>query len=325
MPKQFLNNLILWNDKIESDIIGAQLSIFTHWLNNPSDSKINEIINSNAKIDTGSSSIYVPQSLGDMLPDDLQLWNSLMAENKMYEFIAEKLQLSSRGEAKSAVFNIIFSKYRYNTSNKAKLKKIFPTVIKMMDEFKKYCGNTFLNGQSVFANTLSNMESYIVVDNLLPAILKSGYHCISKHDSLIYDKKDYKAVNKIIVDKLGELNYKLSFRDNYIAPCIYVPQCLHENKKPTPAASKNVVSATTVEVIGAEYLSGIEKGYHLPSDEQLGIKPLEQRNRELWMFESLNSVYMRWMKDKLAAFAIFEKDWYFNKVESIWMLKTPAV
>ena len=237
LPKQFLNKIIEWNDKIEDDACSSQINSFAFALNNPHSSIIKDIIKSFTLINKNNSideaCLYVTQCLEAVLPQERQLLNSILDNEKFYEFVAEKTGLSSRAEGKGVTFNILFSKYRNNTPAKAKLKETFPTIIECMNKIKKYGKESFVcakDKESFFPNLLTGIESHVFIDVLFPAILKAGYHCIPKHDSRIFDRKDYHSIIKIRDEELNKINYKCKFKDNYNQPCLYVAQCLPDDK-----------------------------------------------------------------------------------------------
>ena len=108
LPKQFLNKIIEWNDKIENDANTSQINAFAFTLNNPKSSIINDIIKSFSLINKNHSideaCLYVTQCLEAVLPQELSLLNSILNNETFYEFVAEKTDLSSRTEGKGITF-----------------------------------------------------------------------------------------------------------------------------------------------------------------------------------------------------------------------------
>ena len=81
------------------------------------------------------------------------------------------------------------------------MKKIFPTVIEWIDNFKKQ------NGYSQFSISLQKIESKFFIDHLLFEIKKLKFFCLTKHDSLIIRKEDYYHII-LIIKELSE-NHQL--------------------------------------------------------------------------------------------------------------------
>ena len=111
-----------------------------------------------------------------------------------------------------------------------------------------------------------------------PAILKAGYHCIPKHDSYINNRHDQNNITIIRDIELSKINYKCKFKDNFNQPCLYVAQCLRDDKAAVPPIT--ISKGNHTPHASQAIIPDNKRGYHLPSDEQLGIKPLNQRLRQ---------------------------------------------
>ena len=77
-------------------------------------------------------------------------------------------------------------------------------------------------------------------------------------------------------------------------------QCLSDDKNPVPPSSKKIVSPYASRP--PEPTIVLEnKGYHLPSDELLGIKSLEQMKREKHFMDCYAAIEMKHWELKKAA------------------------
>lgn len=168
-----------------------------------------EIANQNnlVQIDLSNSQFailsYILQYIMDT--DDYKRFKELSVIGGLYEFVQENLGLESRKEAKNAMFEILFSKRRNNTKSKSKLKKLFPTVIEWVDNYKKE------NGDDNFSIMLQKKESEIFIDMILNCIIKKKIFALTKHDSLIVKESDKEKVLELISDyfKLIGFEYNL--------------------------------------------------------------------------------------------------------------------
>jgi hypothetical protein len=132
--------------------------------------------------------------------DDFKRFKALSISGKLYDYITEELSLQTRKEGKIGMFEILFSSRKNNTKNKAKLKTLFPSVIKWIDDFKAS------NGDDAFSIMLQKYESKIFVDNILVKLKKKGLFALTKHDSVIVRDKDLEAVNEIITNEFNKIN-----------------------------------------------------------------------------------------------------------------------
>lgn len=171
---------------------------------------VNEICiqNNLVQIDLKNSQFAI---LSNVLKDQLnsshyKLFKSLSISGQLYSFIAGKLGLKSKKEAKISMFEIMFSSRKNNTIGKKRIRELFPTIIKWIDEYK------LRNGDNEFAIMLQKRESQIFIDLILTKIKSKKFFCLTKHDSVIVHEKDYLEIYKIIqecFDKIemeGELH-----------------------------------------------------------------------------------------------------------------------
>lgn len=144
----------------------------------------------------------------DGFPDDLLHFIELAKSGKIYEYIKEKLNLKKVGDAKQFAFEIFFANYKFNGVGKQQLKLIFPTLIKLIDTYKKN------NGSKSFAILLQKRESDIFIDRILHRLANKGYKVLSKHDSIICIASELKAVEMevrtILDEELGDYRLKIT-------------------------------------------------------------------------------------------------------------------
>jgi hypothetical protein len=145
--------------------------------------------------------------------DDFKLFKSLSISGGLYDYIKQELGLETRKQGKIGMFEILFSSRKNNTTNKAKLKTIFPSVIKWIDDFKA------ANGDSQFSIMLQKYESQIFIDNILTKIKKKGLFCLTKHDSVIIRDEDFDTINEIITNEFKNigLEYTLDVKRSYLS------------------------------------------------------------------------------------------------------------
>jgi hypothetical protein len=135
--------------------------------------------------------------LSDLLKNNLKthdsfLFRTLSYNGSLYVYVKKKLSLKSYKECKKMMFSLLFSSEKNTTKEKSQLKKIFPTVVKWVDNFKKE------NGYKSFSIELQKMESNFFIDNILKTIKNKKLFCLTKHDSLIIRREDYNKVIEII-------------------------------------------------------------------------------------------------------------------------------
>lgn len=129
-----------------------------------------------------------------------KLFKNLSISGKLYAFIANKLGLKTKKEGKISMFEIMFSSRKNNTTGKKRIRELFPTIIKWIDEYK------LQHGDKKFAVMLQKRESEIFIDLILNKIKSKKLFCLTKHDSVIVHEKDYLEIHKIIqecFDKIG--------------------------------------------------------------------------------------------------------------------------
>lgn len=164
------------------------------------------------KIDNGLESIDLSNSqlaifshlLGEMgveMSEDIEIFKKLSSEGTLYEFVAEKTGVT-RSEAKKGFFQVLFDKAGKNPYEKQQLRKIFPTVIEITDDYKRS------KGYKMLSIDLQRKESEMFVDNLYERIYDEIGFVFTKHDSIIYRKEDREKVKSIIKAYFSEIGFK---------------------------------------------------------------------------------------------------------------------
>lgn len=138
--------------------------------------------------------------------DDFKRFMELSVSGQLYAYIQRIIGLESVAEAKNAMFEIMFSSRRNNTSSKAKLKQLFPSVIGWIDRYKKDFGD------DEFSIMLQNKESEIFIDCLLIRIKTMKLFCLTKHDSLIVRRDDYPRVLDILKEEFAKISLEYSLK-----------------------------------------------------------------------------------------------------------------
>lgn len=132
------------------------------------------------------------------LPQDIKDFILAARSGIFYDIIKEKLELSSRSEAKTLMFELLFSKHRFHSEYKTKLKSLFPNLVKVIDAYKKE------KEDNQFAIDLQRRESEIFIDQILYTLLKNGIKALSKHDSILCPKSQQEIAEKIIKEILDK-------------------------------------------------------------------------------------------------------------------------
>lgn len=153
--------------------------------------------NNLAQIDLRNSQFCI---LASMLPitREFKFFKSLVNSGDLYTFVKETLNLKSRDDAKSRMFELMFASHKLNNSSKAKLREVFPEVVEWIDNFK------IVNGDNTFAIELQKREANIFIDKVLRNAKRTNRFCLTKHDSLIVKQEDIEYAERSINEQLGK-------------------------------------------------------------------------------------------------------------------------
>lgn len=161
------------------------------------------------------------------LTADYKLFKKLVKTGQLYEYI-QQLHWKENGikitrdEAKRLMFKLAFSSHRYNPEGKQILRKHFPSIIGLIDEFKKRCIVRYKSegmqqaeardkGNAAFAILLQRIESRVFIDKILAACYKRKLKVLSKHDSILCRQSDRHIVTKLICRVLNQLFGKWTY------------------------------------------------------------------------------------------------------------------
>lgn len=181
MSSMLVDEICLQNGLVQIDLSNSQFAILTNVLKEHLDS------------------------------DDFKRFKSLSVSGQLYAYIQRIIGLESVADAKNAMFEIMFSSRRNNTTSKAKLKQLFPSVISWIDKYKKDFGD------NQFSIMLQNKESEIFIDCLLTKIKAMQLFCLTKHDSLIIRRNDFLVVLDVLRTEFEkiDLEYSLKITNRY--------------------------------------------------------------------------------------------------------------
>lgn len=126
-------------------------------------------------------------------------------QGRLYERVAEKLSCS-RDEAKIAMLKYLYSDAKYKNKRKQLIEELYPETAAIIDEYKKKRDN------SKFSIRLQKMEAEIYIDGVLKKLYSLGVLAISKHDSIIFHRKDLEIVEKVVREVIKEHSFELKLK-----------------------------------------------------------------------------------------------------------------
>jgi hypothetical protein len=176
LPSEYCNSIMKSNDMIQIDLSNSQFCFLSWWLSKYQNS------------------------------DDFILFQNLSYEGKLYNYIQREFGLTSREKTKRILFYIFFSSNEINNSKKELLRKMFPTVIDWVEDYKSK------NNHKTFCIELQRLESNFFIDNIYETLKKLGYVCFTKHDSVIVESKYKDEVINLIQDEMGKIGMGGDFK-----------------------------------------------------------------------------------------------------------------
>ena len=111
LPSLLLNVIKEDNDLVEIDLCNSQFAIFAH---------------------------LIPE---EVVGGDVELFKQLSQECELYPYLQEKMALSSRKEAKTVCFEVCFSSHKNHSQYVTEMRKLFPNVMRWVDNFKEKHGD----------------------------------------------------------------------------------------------------------------------------------------------------------------------------------------
>jgi len=144
----------------------------------------------------------------DILESTTLVFIEKSRKGELYEYLAKSFDMS-RDEVKRQLIRSLFNK-KIGVSNdsqfKAKLRKLFPQVVDMMDEFKYH------HGYKELACELQRVESRLVLDLVLPKLRENGFHILTKHDCFLFPVSQLAKFKKVaaytIIETIGQHHLK---------------------------------------------------------------------------------------------------------------------
>jgi hypothetical protein len=193
----YSQNISMWHNKMfYADRNSTNYRLDTNMTNTPN-VIADEIFfeNNLSQIDLRNSQFCI---LASLLPNEasFKTFKEASAEGELYEYVQDSLGLANRMKSKQMMFELFFSSYKNNGSDKQKLKSIFPSVINWIDTYKK------ANGSKEFAIMLQKKESEIFIDGVLNNAKRKGIFCLTKHDSVIVKKDEKEYIEKSVKRQL---------------------------------------------------------------------------------------------------------------------------
>ena len=171
---------------------------------------------------------------------DYKRFRKLVKTGQLYEYIqkvywAETGVQITRAEAKKLMFTVAFSSYRYCPEGKQVLRKYLPSIVAVIDGFKKARIKELATGElspalsceerenkataqeardrgnASFAIMLQQVESVVFVDKILAECHLRRLKVLSKHDSIICRQSDKRLVTGIICRIMNQIFGKATY------------------------------------------------------------------------------------------------------------------
>jgi hypothetical protein len=174
---------------IEIDLKNSQPSLLAFLLKNPT----------NIKKFKKLKNITIPAVV---MESDAIKFITLAEDGLLYDYMSNEIG-ETRERTKKVFLKIMFSKPGWNDVTKTKIKKIFPTIIQWMDDFKKAAGD-----HRILAIVLQRIESEIFIDRIYRQLRKKRFIIYTKHDCILCRESDSVAVRDIVINELTTIGMK---------------------------------------------------------------------------------------------------------------------
>ena len=171
LPSVILEEIYRQNDFIEIDSVNSQPALLAYMLENEG-----------------------------VVGEDVEVFLEAANSGSFYEYFANKTGVT-RKQAKTIIFQVLFSASRANTKTKKIFKKAFPTVWEYIKHIKK-------DNYRDLSLKLQELESYIFIDKILIPLTDRGYKVFSKHDSISCHGRDLPAVITHIQEVYTEIGFR---------------------------------------------------------------------------------------------------------------------
>lgn len=126
-------------------------------------------------------------------------------QGRLYERVLEKLNCS-RDEAKTAMLKYLYSDPKYKNKTKQLIEGLYPETATIIHEYKIKKNN------SEFSIRMQKKEAEIYIDGALKKLYDMGILAISKHDSIIFHRKDLEVVEKVVREVVKERDFELTLK-----------------------------------------------------------------------------------------------------------------
>lgn len=158
--------------------------------------------NDMVELDLSCSQMAMIQLICDLDTDDYKMFVELVSKGDLYSFIKEELGLDSRKKAKHLCFSVLFSSHNNHNSDIVKFKKLFPSLMSWISDYKKE------NGSNMFSVALQRKESEMFVDNISKILTERKIIHFTKHDSISTLRVNKDKVLKIMKDCFDKFEFK---------------------------------------------------------------------------------------------------------------------
>lgn len=155
---------------------------------------------------------HMYQKAGHERTLDFLRFKQLATSGELYDEVKDLLELDSRREAKSLMFELFFSSHKYNPRRKTELRKYLPKVVSYIDEYKKE------HGDNTFSIELQMLEAEMFIDNIYKRIKEEGLFCLTKHDSVIVRRIDRVRARQIIESYFDEIGFQGKLKGEHEEP-----------------------------------------------------------------------------------------------------------
>lgn len=137
--------------------------------------------------------------------EEFDIFKTLTITGKYYEYLKQVLNITHRSEAKEMTYKVLFGRNPINSKVDKNFKKIFPTIHRFIQLYKKENGD-----YKVLAYKLQKMESNSIYNKIIKKIISSNPNIkiITVHDSIVIPIKYKEEVNAIFqTEIIKEFNF----------------------------------------------------------------------------------------------------------------------
>ena len=139
---------------------------------------------------------------------DFELFARQASRGLLYEYVRDEYNLPDRKNGKSMMFELAFSSHKNNSTDKCKLKKLFPAVVKYCDDYK------IEHGDNQLAIWLQKEEAKLFIDRIYYDLKKQGLWVLTRHDSLVVKNMDKDHIKTFVENYFTsiKLNCNIEFK-----------------------------------------------------------------------------------------------------------------